>query len=430
MQILCANIRHPQCGEVLAEFISAYCESRLLDISKTWLTSLVAGSEHGSTVASYLLRTNRSEEVISAATALLQKDPDSLVLVKSMLEYTSEGCAEEVALNQLKKVRQKDLVGAAMLASSLLVRNQKYEPVVRGLFAENRKKRYLRNALSLIADTPLGASIAFDLIKLNTNHPEFVNLLCDLIMQGATIEINSFAWDCVMHQSGSDETAQVLRAILYSSGVEVRPEIIDYAISWASKHQEHSNWLSVVQGTLTKASAEQKLTFGHKCLAECPPEFKTAILLRMVEYSGDSLSVQFAKQWLSEFYLDAHDSLVASMVVALLTHSFEYQYLTLAKSLMPKVDSNSAVKLLIALLKAGDPEAVGLSKLWLDTRRIERRWGSVHRNRGELLSKLLTTVPGDAGVREHAALWLVRESEPYEMDLRRSVEKAYEQAGR
>jgi hypothetical protein len=150
----------------------------------------------------------------------------------------------------------------------------------------------------------------------------------------------------------------------------------------------------------------------------------------MVEYSGDSLSVQFAKQWLSEFYLDAHDSLVASMVVALLTHSFEYQYLTLAKSLMPKVDSNSAVKLLIALLKAGDPEAVGLSKLWLDTRRIERRWGSVHRNRGELLSKLLTTVPGDAGVREHAALWLVRESEPYEMDLRRSVEKAYEQAGR
>jgi hypothetical protein len=110
---------HPQCGEILAEFLSSFCDDRLLAISKAWLGSYGAHSEHGIIVSGYLLRTDRSEEVISVAKKLMLKNPATWGLIGAMLEYTTETCAEELGLEQLKLIQQKDFVMAAVLASSL-----------------------------------------------------------------------------------------------------------------------------------------------------------------------------------------------------------------------------------------------------------------------------------------------------------------------
>jgi hypothetical protein len=428
VQLLSANLGHPQCGEILAEFLSSFCDDSLLAISKTWLGSYGAQSEHGIIVSGYLLRTDRSEEVIAVAKKLMLKNPAAWGLLRAMLEYSTEACAEELGLEQLKLIQQKDFVMAAMLASSLLVRSSDYEQVVRELFARNKMNRYLRSTLSVIANTPIGALIAFDFIKSNSNSHEAVEVLCDLLMRAPTVAMLSFAWEWVIEDADSDDSVKLLQGLLYSRGVDLPPATIDYAMCWATKNQENSNWLSIVQNVLVRATSEQRLSFGHKCLAECPEEFRTAMILRMVEYSGDPLSVDLGKKWLSEFYKDAQDSLVASMVIALLARSSDFKLINLARSLISKVDSDTAVRLLITLLKTDDPEAVESSKLWLDTRRIERRWGSAHQNKGKLLKALLVVVPRDSTIRDHARAWLSRESETYEMELKHSVQRVYDRA--
>ena len=223
-----------------------------------------------------------------------------------------------------------------------------------------------------------------------------------------------------------EEASNLLRSLLCDTAANLPPNAIETAMDWSLGHVDNAHWLHIVQAIIRRAAPDKRKEFGDICLARSFPEDRGVILLAMVRYSGDSESIELASDWLKESWVDAQDSLVASMVEALLTKSSNPDLLVLAKSLLPKANSENACLLLTGLLDAGDVDAVRLAKQWLDTRRIEKRSRGIHINKGRLLKSLLATTPKDREVLEKTRKWLTTEVDSSEKELQACIQHAYD----
>ncbi len=427
IQLLSVNLFHSQCGQVLAQLLSTYCDDSLTDLSERWLCLDGVHAAGGNAVASYLLRIRRTAGVISVSKELALKDQTDFSLICAFLEFTDEPCADELGLNFMQK---SDFEMAVLMGAALLKRSTRHEQAVRQLLKQSRKRRFTSSLVSVLANAgPAGQAIAFDWIKSQSGSPEFSRALCFLFASTPSTEMVVYGWEWFLKNEVNVGAGWLLRSILNSSA-ELPSETLNYAMKWLQGRQADANWLHIVRAVLARAAPKQLKAFGERCLVDCPTEDRGIIILGLVKYSGDPESLNLASEWLKEFARDAQDSLVASMVVALLEKSPNPnpKLLALAKTLLPKVDPEAVVSLLTALLEAGDPDALDTAKQWLETRRIERLWSPVHQCNGRLLKTLLAVAPRDAKVLEIARSWLTREVQSYERTLKFSVQQAYDEA--
>jgi hypothetical protein len=416
------NLAHRHCGEVLNSLLHSYSDDRLLEISRHWLLNHSAHDDDAAAgVASYLLRTDRTNEVVSKATELVMNDQQNRPLIVSMLEYTDNTDVENVAL--------KLLPNDPCIAAALLKRGSKFKPIVQDTINKKQKRNDVRTWLSIIMSYEAEKSaIVFDWIQSHPASAEVPHFLQDLLLMTPSDEIVSYAWNWFNKQAAADQSIDFVLSLLYVQNAIYPPEAITYASDWARTNISHQRWLAVVQQLIVLEKSDARQSLAEFCLTNCQLEQRGPILLALIRNPGAPDSLQKARLWLKELGPNAQDSLVASMVIELIRNSPDADLIDQAKKLISTADIYAAGILLITLLESGDVDSKATAKDWISTPRIERRWGGVHCSTGQVLISLLKIAPHDQEILSKAKNWLHREVESYDIELKQKVQQTYVKA--
>lgn len=444
LSFLKANLSHPCCGIILCSLLDSFTNIELEQIAEEWLTNYgISYSKQdinaSEVVAKLVMNVMTAHETQSESIAKLSLElcrayeTDNFCLILTMLEHIPDSEVEVIALQMLQS---KSCVGNFLIAGPLLARNSLFENEIRNFISEFGPSKSRSLLLEVGSHSLIGREITLEHLR-GCSDPKFISSTLEgMLKRTPSKEVAGFAWQWFYKNQDNLESLGLLSSLLTCEEFATPDEAISIAFKQCRQNLGKPGWAYLLCEAIKRRPTEEMLSYALENFQHCSISPDEARIMRAINANTDSAEYHKAvMNWLHRTVLKIpEDRFAAQWLIVVVDEvrakkpEYSDELDKILEDLLPRSDCEVG-SIYARLINQGKLNLVPAASSWLFAPRLERRWGHIHFEKGELIEALLPHSSGDQTLLDLTKSWLIRGQSIYCKELQERVREAYELVG-